>query len=65
MFNIFYDRMSHRLVFEDDRIVKAKDVNALTSEDSYDIYDPRNPINMRRREEQPVPSKKKQTKSKQ
>ena len=56
--------MSHRLVFEDDRIVRAKDVNALTSEDSYDIFDPRNPINMRRREEQTVPTKKKHNKPK-
>lgn len=51
--------MSHRLVFEDDRIVKAKDVNAVASEDTYDIFDPRNPINMRRREEQAIPKKKK------
>ena len=51
-------RMSHRLVFEDDRIVKAKDVNAIASEDTYDIFDPRNPINVRRREEQPMPKKK-------
>lgn len=52
-------RMSHQLVSEDDRIVKAKDVNAIASEDTYDIFDPRNPINMRRREEQTVPKKKK------
>ena len=51
--------MSHRLMFEDDRIVKAKDVSAVTSEDTYDIFDPRNPINMRRREEQGVPKRKK------
>ena len=56
--------MSHRLTFEDDRIVRAKDVNAMASEDSYDIFDPRNPINMRRREEQTVPTKKKHTKPK-
>jgi len=51
--------MSHRLISEDDRIVRAKDVNATATEDSYDIFDPRNPINMRRREEQGVPNKKK------
>lgn len=45
-------------MFEDDRIVKAKDVNAIASEDTYDIFDPRNPINVRRREEQPMPKKK-------
>ena len=53
--------MSHRLVFEVDWIVRAKDANAMASEDSYDIFDPRNPVNMRRREEQTVPTKKNQT----
>ena len=51
--------MGHRLISEDDRIVRARDVNAAATEDSYDIFDPRNPINMRRREEQGVPKKKK------
>ena len=46
-------------MFEDDRIVKAKDVNATASENTYDIFDPRNPINIRRREEQAIPQKKK------
>lgn len=37
-------------MFEEERLVVAKDAN-VRNEDSFDIYDPRNPINKRRREE--------------
>lgn len=35
---------------EEGRTVLAKDANMRNEEDWYDIYDPRNPINKRRRE---------------
>lgn len=39
--------MSHQLKFESHE-AKAKDAN-IRDEDTFDIYDPRNPINERRR----------------
>ena len=42
--------MSRTLKFEGENAVPAKDVN-VTSEDRWDIYDPRNSMNKRRREE--------------
>ena len=42
-----FSRMSHQLKFESHE-VKAKDAN-IRNEDTFDIYDPRNPINERRR----------------
>ena len=43
--------MKHRLTFEsDEKLVLAKDAN-IQNEDTFDIYDPRNPLNKRRREE--------------
>ena len=54
----FRPRLHHKLVFEEhDR--KAKDAN-IRNEDTYEIFDPRNPINKRRREE----SKKRQNEKK-
>lgn len=45
----FRYRLHHKLVFEEhDR--KVKDAN-IRDEDTFDIFDPRNPINKRRREE--------------
>ena len=42
-------RLHHKLVFEDQqRTVKDANVH---NEDTYEIFDPRNPINKRRREE--------------
>lgn len=35
----------------DDEIVLAKDANVGKEDDWFDIYDPRNPLNKRRREE--------------
>ena len=44
-------RLGHHLAFpEEDQPIKAKDAS-VQNEDTYDIYDPRNPINKRRREE--------------
>ena len=40
--------MAHSLKFENYEL-KAKDAN-IRDEDTFDIYDPRNPINKRRRE---------------
>lgn len=48
----FLRRLSSQITFKDeeDRVVLAKDAN-IQNEDTYDIYDPRNPLNKRRREE--------------
>ncbi|XP_046917470.2 spliceosome-associated protein CWC27 homolog [Dermatophagoides farinae] len=44
--------LSHRMQCTgDDEIVLARDANIRNEEDWYDIYDPRNPINKRRRNE--------------
>ncbi|CAG2101793.1 unnamed protein product, partial [Medioppia subpectinata] len=45
------DWLSHRLTCQKDENKLAKDANLRNEEDWYDIYDPRNPINKRRREE--------------
>ncbi|KAJ7400074.1 hypothetical protein BTVI_108656 [Pitangus sulphuratus] len=45
----FIDRMSHVLQFED-RSRKVKDAS-MQDEDTFEIYDPRNPVTKRRREE--------------
>lgn len=42
-------RMSHVLQF-DEKSRKVKDAN-MQDEDTFEIYDPRNPVNKRRREE--------------
>lgn len=45
-------RLKHRLTFEsEEKLVLAKDAN-IQNEDTFDIYDPRNPLNKRRRGEQ-------------
>ena len=45
-------RLKHRLTFEsDEKLVLAKDAN-IQNEDTFDIYDPRNPLNKRRRGEE-------------
>ena len=45
-------RLKHRLTFEtDEKLVLAKDAN-VQNEDTFDIYDPRNPLNKRRRGEE-------------
>ena len=41
--------MTHHLQFENDDPILAKDANVQNT-DTYDIYDPRNPLNKRRRE---------------
>ena len=46
-----HKRLKHKLEFADEKVVAvAKDAN-VQNEDTFDIYDPRNPINKRRREE--------------
>ena len=50
--------MGHSLVDEEKRIVLAKDA-AVVNEDTFDIFDPRNPINMRRRGADKAAQKKK------
>ena len=56
--NIFYFsavavffRLGHQLTFknDEDMVVVAKDANK-QDEDTFDIFDPRNPLNKRRRE---------------
>lgn len=42
-------RLSHMLIFETNTPVLAKDASTKT-DDWFEIYDPRNPINKRRRE---------------
>ena len=44
-------RLKHKLEFNDEKTVMvAKDAN-IQNEDTFDMYDPRNPINKRRRED--------------
>ena len=44
-------RLKHRLQFAEEKtVLVTKDAN-VQNEDTFDIYDPRNPINKRRREE--------------
>ncbi|KAG5874027.1 hypothetical protein JTB14_032003 [Gonioctena quinquepunctata] len=45
--------LSHKLNFSDDNPVLAKDANT-KDDDWFEIYDPRNPLNKRRRGENPV-----------
>lgn len=45
----YFCRMSHVLQFED-RSRKVKDAS-MQDEDTFEIYDPRNPVTKRRREE--------------
>ena len=47
----FCTRLNHQLTFEDERIAQAKDATKTNTEDYYDIYDPRNSLNVRRREQ--------------
>lgn len=53
-------RISHQVQFDSERLAAAKDAMQTNTEDFYDIYDPRNPLNVRRREQQNI----KQTKPK-
>ena len=46
----FHLRLSHRLTFSEERWAVSKDAS-VQNEDTFDIYDPRNPINKRRRED--------------
>lgn len=50
-------RLSHKLKFEDNDPVLAKDAST-KDDDWFEIYDPRNPINKRRRGENTSKSKK-------
>ena len=43
--------LGHKLTFEAERAILAKDANT-KGDDWFDIYDPRNPVNKRRREQQ-------------
>ena len=46
------DWLSHEMHCQkEEQLILAKDANLRNEEDWYDIYDPRNPINKRRREE--------------
>lgn len=49
VFPCFWFRMTHVLQF-DEQSRKVKDAN-MQDEDTFEIYDPRNPVNKRRREE--------------
>ncbi|KAG8224839.1 hypothetical protein J437_LFUL002286 [Ladona fulva] len=40
----------HKLEYEDETPILAKDANKAKGDDWFEIYDPRNPINQRRRE---------------
>lgn len=42
--------MAHKLRFDDDEAVLARDANT-KNDDWYEVFDPRNPLNKRRREE--------------
>lgn len=53
----FRRRMVHQLHFKEDTPVLAKDANT-KDDDWFEIYDPRNPLNKRRRGEAPVKAKK-------
>lgn len=46
----FCFRMAHKLRFDDDEAVLARDANT-KNDDWYEVFDPRNPLNKRRREE--------------
>ena len=46
--NVFFRRMFHSLICESQE-KRAKDAS-VQDEDTFEIYDPRNPINQRRRE---------------
>lgn len=49
-FSPFFFRMTHKLIFEDEER-KRKVIDANVQElDRYEIYDPRNPLTKRRRE---------------
>lgn len=49
-FSFFFFRMTHKLIFEDEER-KRKVIDANVQElDRYEIYDPRNPLTKRRRE---------------
>lgn len=48
--NVFLYRMTHNLHFKDDTPVLARDAN-MKQDDWYEIFDPRNPLNKRRRGE--------------
>lgn len=50
-------RLSHRLKFEEQNPILAKDANT-KDDDWFEIYDPRNPLNKRRRGENPIKTKK-------
>lgn len=47
---VYLFRLGHRLTFTEERWAVAKDAS-IQNEDTFDIYDPRNPLNKRRREE--------------
>lgn len=49
LFLLVWFRMAHVLHF-DEQSRKVKDAN-MQDEDTFEIYDPRNPVNKRRREE--------------
>ena len=49
LFSYLY-RLVKQVVFDSERIASAKDAMQTETEDFYDIYDPRNPLNVRRRE---------------
>ena len=55
----FLHRLGNQISFDEERLVQAKDA-MIKGEDFYDIYDPRNPLNMRRREQDHPPPQKKQ-----
>ena len=46
----FFFRFAHQITFAEERLAQAKDA-MMKGEDYYDIYDPRNSINKRRRNE--------------
>lgn len=47
---MFFYRLAHELHFENKGAVLAKDAST-KGDDWFDIYDPRNPINKRKREQ--------------
>lgn len=47
---LFPHRLGCQLRFDEERLIVAKDANR-QNEDTYHIYDPRNPLNKRRRGE--------------
>ena len=64
VFVLYSIRLTHQLVFDsDEKLALAKDPTKTNTEDFYDIYDPRNTLNVRRREAQntkPTTNKQKQ-----